>query len=120
MKKKNTTEYILFSYYIKNIIFSRGNLEYENEARRLYEMRELETIDIEEVKSINPYLTNNKGETARNFIQYYNNHNDKNEHIKYAIMIDDNISFVRHTFNSLNQIGISTKGFCIKLKIWNS
>jgi hypothetical protein len=37
--------------------------------------------------------------------------------IKYAIMIDDDITFVYHVFNKLNQIEIPIKGFSIK---WDS
>jgi hypothetical protein len=83
-KEKNTTDFVTFSYCIRNIIFSRVNLQHENEARRLYKMQELETNDMEKIQIINPYLTNDKGETAKEIIEHYNNH-CKNDNKTYKI-----------------------------------
>lgn len=115
-EKDKREEHLLFSYYIRNILFSRGNLERENEARRLYEIKELLSVEMENIQSIHSTLTNHKGETAKQFIRCFNHFHMENENIKYAIVIDDNMTFVHHVVNTLNEEKLITKGFCIK---WN-
>lgn len=118
-QEKEKTEHVLFSYLIRNILFSRGNWEYENKARRLYGIEEHPSVEIEKIQAVNPTLTNHKGETAKEFIEYYNHHCEK-EAIQHAIVIDDDVIFVRHVLHTLNQTGFITKGFCIKWNIENA
>ena len=84
---------------------------------------------------LNPHLTNNKGETVKQFIQSYNEsinnkseneenkkiERDDNSFIKCIIVIDDNILFIQHVVESLKNNNIIThnKGFHILIKYNN-
>jgi len=115
-----TTNLLSFSYYCRNILFSRGNLIYENKSRKLYGLEELSDQELLRRQSFNPFLTNNKGKTTKFFIEAYNKNfnNNNNNIVKHAIFIDDNFVFVQHVTENLKNNNIMTyiKGFHIKWK----